>query len=80
MPRWRADNRLRVGGGVGQPHIAVLLDQSRNLQLAAAIAPAARDFQQRDLVGEVTERDGVASHCSSAFGSRYVRVPIITSA
>src|SRR4051794_6587606 len=46
---------------------------------------AARDFQHRDLAGNVAERDGISSHCyantarqadrSSVLRSRYVRMP-----
>jgi hypothetical protein len=40
----------------------VLLDQLRNPQSAASLAPAARDLQHGDLAGDVTVHHGVAFH------------------
>jgi len=36
--------------------------QQSKPQPAAPITPTARDFQHRDLAGEIAERDHVASH------------------
>jgi hypothetical protein len=41
----------------------VLRDQPRDPQLAATLAPAARDFQHRDLAGDVAERDCAPPSC-----------------
>jgi hypothetical protein len=41
---------------------AVLFDQLRDPQPAVALAVAARDFQHRDLAGDVAERDGAAAY------------------
>jgi hypothetical protein len=69
----------------GKPHLGtVLRDQPHDTQPAAALA---RDFQHRDLAGNIAKRGGaVAGHChgyagrSSLRGTRYVCVPISTSA
>jgi hypothetical protein len=38
----------------------MLRDQACNPQPGAALTPGARDFQHRDLSGDVTERGGAA--------------------
>src|SRR4051812_18997110 len=47
---------------LGQPHVAVLLDQPVQSQPAAALTAAARDVQHCDPANQVAERDRIASH------------------
>ena len=46
----------------GKPYLGtVLRDQPRDTQPAAALAPIACDFEHRDRVGDVAERDGAVA-------------------